>query len=865
MKFKLPEKSGTAPETPEALLADLRGRTIKGILAHQADMLREYTGKALNDTDVALQMPTGSGKTLVALLIAEWRRRKNNERVVYLCPTNQLVNQVAEQASQKYGMKVRAFTGQKKEYAADARGDYLGAKAVAITSYAALFNTKPFFEDPHVIILDDAHASENYIAGFWSLEISRHEPAHLALFNSLIALLKPYLDPYVYSKLIRGSSTIEQNLVEKFPTPFLFEIQNDLVQLFDGHASEGPLKFEWEILRPHLMASHLYFDSNTFLLRPLIPPTESHVPFSGARQRVYMSATLGEGGDLERITGRKKIRRIAISETWKTRGIGRRLFFFPEIAFEATQTQEFLLGAMKKAGRALVLTTSENESKKLKKVISSELKDFKIFSARQLEDTKSDFTSEMKATAVIANRYDGIDLEGDDCRLLAIAGLPKAVNLQERFFVQRLQANLLTRDRLLTRITQAVGRCTRSENDYAGVILLGSDLNDFFLKLEQRSLLHPEIQAEIEFAQMQAGEDLSVGEMLDLLEMFLDRTDDWNEADEAIITLREGITQNQWKGSLQLQGAVSAEVEYQYAMWNGQYEKAFELARTVIGQLSESALKGYRTLWNYLAGSAVYLQMKSSKSKTDFRASEFFQIAANSSLSVQWFSQLVNLTKHDKTQPQPVNSQFFETAARISENFQLMGLQHNRQFDAEMKAALEGIGSNNASRFEQGQVALGKLLGFSSGKKETSGSPDPWWVLDHQSVLVFEDHSDAKPTSKLSITKARQASTHPNWIIDHLKLPETTKVIPVLISPVQGIEQNALVHLKDVRMWRLEEFRQWVTNVFGILRDVRTAYGSMEYDDWVVYCEKKLREGSATPLSLTQYIEKFTTDKFLGS
>jgi superfamily II DNA or RNA helicase len=61
--------------------------------------MRTYAAHGLNEPDVALHLPTGSGKTLVGLLIAEWLRRKNHERVVYLCPTRQLVNQVAEQAT----------------------------------------------------------------------------------------------------------------------------------------------------------------------------------------------------------------------------------------------------------------------------------------------------------------------------------------------------------------------------------------------------------------------------------------------------------------------------------------------------------------------------------------------------------------------------------------------------------------------------------------------------------------------------------------------------------------------------------------------------------------------------------------------
>jgi superfamily II DNA or RNA helicase len=46
-------------------------------------VLRTYIAEAATASDVALQLPTGSGKTLVGLLLAEWRRRKNHERTEY--------------------------------------------------------------------------------------------------------------------------------------------------------------------------------------------------------------------------------------------------------------------------------------------------------------------------------------------------------------------------------------------------------------------------------------------------------------------------------------------------------------------------------------------------------------------------------------------------------------------------------------------------------------------------------------------------------------------------------------------------------------------------------------------------------------
>src|ERR1700730_13117930 len=118
MAFKLPTKKPVCPDDPESLFRDLRKKTVPGLLSHQADLLRSYLAVHTKHPDIALQLPTGSGKTLVGLLIAEWRRRKYGERVVYLCPTRQLVNQVAEEALTKYGMGewVRAFTGSQRGY-----------------------------------------------------------------------------------------------------------------------------------------------------------------------------------------------------------------------------------------------------------------------------------------------------------------------------------------------------------------------------------------------------------------------------------------------------------------------------------------------------------------------------------------------------------------------------------------------------------------------------------------------------------------------------------------------------------------------------------------------------------------------------
>src|SRR5579863_3679338 len=163
--------------------------------------MRSYAETALELPDVALQLPTGSGKTLVGLLIAEWRRRKNQERVVYLCTTRQLVNQVVEQAEEKYGLTVRGFTGAIRSYEPSAKADYRSGDRIAVTTYSSLFNTNAFFNDADVIIVDDVHAGESYIAGMWSVRVERTNPEHISLHTALRSIIKPYLDLTTFSRL----------------------------------------------------------------------------------------------------------------------------------------------------------------------------------------------------------------------------------------------------------------------------------------------------------------------------------------------------------------------------------------------------------------------------------------------------------------------------------------------------------------------------------------------------------------------------------------------------------------------------------------------------------------------------------------
>src|SRR5258705_8331514 len=102
--FKTSASKRKGAADAEALFQDLKSRdkSIQHLWAHQADLIGEYHKEHEDASDVALELPTGAGKTLGGLLIGKFRRLRG-ERVVYLCPTRQLANQVGEQAD-RYGI-----------------------------------------------------------------------------------------------------------------------------------------------------------------------------------------------------------------------------------------------------------------------------------------------------------------------------------------------------------------------------------------------------------------------------------------------------------------------------------------------------------------------------------------------------------------------------------------------------------------------------------------------------------------------------------------------------------------------------------------------------------------------------------------
>jgi Rad3-related DNA helicase len=647
--FKRVQTPPTGPVDIETLFRDLPGRSdpFKYMWSHQADLLREYQSH-LTASDVALELPTGSGKTLVGLLIAEYRRRREKARVVYLCPTRQLCHQVARQAK-ALGIPASTLVGKQKDYDPQEFGDYRTGASLAITTYNGIFNTNPRISDPQIIIVDDAHAADQYISSLWTVRIARDEQADL--YAALLDLLADGLPDRALQRLRDDDADPDaKSLVDAAPYTTLFHSRNQIAELLDSRAGDSEKEswtYSWRKISGHLHACQAWLSWDEIVLRPYICPTLTHAPFSQASQRIYMSATLGAGGELERALGIPDIARLPIPTGWEKRGTGRRFFVFPERSLDAPGVDAVLGGVLALTPRSLGLSPSRTGAKFLASAVQRLRPGVTVVTADQVEDDLAPFTRANPAHLSLSGRYDGIDLAGDTCRFVVVNDLPGATDLVEQFFLTRLSAHALLRDRIRTRFTQAVGRCSRGDNDHSLVMVRGGRLLDYCSDPNFVNTLHPELQAEVRFG-LENSEVDGPTTLVDLSAAFIKQSPDWLDAESSIRELRDQSSRAEDPSAAALRVTAKPEVRASYDLWNGHYENAVERCREVADQLPGEALKSYRSWWCYQAACAAVASNEAGAGTGYLSiARDYFVRAANGAPSVSWFMDMARKLPKD--------------------------------------------------------------------------------------------------------------------------------------------------------------------------------------------------------------------------
>ena len=249
--------------------------------------------------------------------------------------------------------------------------------------------------------------------------MSRENDAYQKLFDALKGSIEPSL---IARMLAADGPAADTGEVRLIPIGAVASHEIDIYKALTGLTDDASYRFK--MVQANLASCLFYVSRREFYIRPMIPPTFQHDPFTDPTQRLYLSATLGDAGELERSFGRAAIKRVPVPPAWDRTGSGRRFFVFPELSppterppadDDAPGSKAGLLGELLDlADKRLVLTPDDDSANKIAELLGVPAGE--RFTAKNAETGIEPFLDAETGTLLAANRYDGMDLAAESCR-----------------------------------------------------------------------------------------------------------------------------------------------------------------------------------------------------------------------------------------------------------------------------------------------------------------------------------------------------------------------------------------------------------------------------------------------------------------
>lgn len=221
-----------------------------------------------------------------------------------------------------------------------------------------------------------------------------------------------------------------------------------------------------------------------------------------------MSATIGEPSDIERRLGVRSLEKVPVSKEFSEATSGRRLIVMNRIEENdiPIRLQMAILQSLEIHPKSVWMCSSKKEATKFKSVVTDWLEangfhGHPTWVLTNLGNEIDAFKESSTGHLFVAGRFDGMDFKANECRLVILTTLPRAINLQEEFFCAYLRDSGFMAKRLNQRIIQALGRCNREETDYGIYILAERRFASHFGRESTRKGIPQNIIAEIDIAE----------------------------------------------------------------------------------------------------------------------------------------------------------------------------------------------------------------------------------------------------------------------------------------------------------------------------------------------------------------------------
>lgn len=730
----------------------------------QADVWKKWFA-VRNDKNCIIKMNTGSGKTVVGLMILQSCLNEGKGPAVYVVPDHYLEAQVCEEAK-KLGLSV---VTDRDDYS------YTENKAILVTTIFALINGRSVFGMRQTsnypigsVLLDDVHACLDTITAQFSIKIPSNHP----LYKEMIELFADQWKHYncgAYIDILENCDPTKSALI-----PFWMwqEKQTEIYALFSRYNTNEEknhsIYFSFPLLDESLSICDCFVTARGIEIVPEGISISKIKSFISADRRIFMSATLSDDSVFVSALGLHRNDVQSIISPDNANDIGDRLILFPRHLNSEITNDDIKSKVLDIANRYnVVVIVPSFEKAKL-----WDPEGDRTVTKNNIENAVSQLKSGHVGLAVFVNRYDGVDLPDDACRLLVIDGLPPLRNEKDKYIQSVDPASNILRREQIQRIEQGMGRGVRSNSDSCCIVLMGDNLADVLLRNNGIDFFSNATREQYNLSRdlwellKQEKQNPNIDDIFELADFSLNREVEWIEKSKERLSTVVYATEPQFDAS-----ALSLRKAYEL-MIISQQQKALTVLENSINRETQNTTKGY----------LLQIEAKYMNFIDRARAQQILLSARAKNISV--LSPISGI-KYDKS----INT--MTQAKSICKYISEMNLAPNDYVVHVNAIVSELIFSQDADEFEGALQNAGQLLGFVSTRpeKETNGKgPDNLWAIGNNRYLVIECKS-AAVSDTISKDYCNQLGGSIRWFSDEYGEPYFA--VPVMVHNAKIIDRRA--------------------------------------------------------------------------
>ena len=763
----------------------------------QVAILESWHNEHRDKNDVILKLNTGQGKTLVGLLMLQSKMNENEGIALYLCPNNLLVNQTVAQAKQ-FGINCVITED-------DLPDDFLDGKAIFVTSVQKLFNGLSKFKlgtqsiSVDNIVIDDAHACIDSIKDSFTIKLHSEHQAYMEILDLFASELEE-----------QGAGTYADIRRKDFgaflPVPYWDWIDRnaDIVRILSKYITSDSVKFPWALIKDILRDCLCVISGYGLEISPYRPPLQMFGSYYKAKHRIFMSATMTDDSFLVKGLGLSEeiINNPLIykDEKWA----GEKMILIPSLIDSSlcdTEIVNIFAQSSSRRNIGIVVLCPSFNSAKIWKAAGAYVANTNDIQTR-VDLLRSGNFSE---TLAVVNRYDGIDLPDDTCRILIMDSKPFSEDLLDRYIEACREGSVVVAVKTARIIEQGLGRSVRGEKDYCVIILTGSDLVRCVRTRDSRKYFSTQTRAQIEMgievaniAKEEITEDTPPEKILrDLINQCLRRDEGWKEY---YIEKMNKISFSQT--TPKILDIFSAETRAENMYYEGDYDGAIKILQDVVDKFVETISdKGW-----YLQEMARY-SYSGSKTK-----SNEYQVAAH---------------RHNRYLLKPRDGMVFSKIMVLSQKRIENICNYIKRFGSfeELSLFIDEMLGNlrfgvRADTFERALNDLAFSLGFVGQRpdKEWKAGPDNLWALRDDEYLLFECKSEVL-IKRAEITKDEtgQINNASAWFKKHYA---GAKVKRIMVIPTKNYSSGAGFN-EEVEIMRESNLKRLTKNVKEFFNEFR--------------------------------------------